>query len=433
MGSFILLTAILIEITFGIFAISTKSNQQRIRSIIRILAFTVFVVLTLLSIINWSFRYYALGTGLFFLAITGVITLFRHKEEKKPYRSAGVVTKAIGMTFLFFILTLPSIIYPEYKAMKPTGEYQVSSVVYSITDMNRIETYNDTGENRKINIQMWFPKNVSNKFPLIVFSPGAFSDKSSNITLHTELASHGYIVCAIDHTYQCQITRDNDGTTKLINVGYIKQIFSEKSCVDRQRCYELYQEWMGIRMGDMDFAIKYILEEVNKNQKDEVYTLVDTTKIGAMGYSLGGSTALGMGRERADISAVIALESSFIYDIKGVRDGEFVFTDQAYPVPVLNIYSDEGWNLLPSEPQYAENYALLTAPSDTTFNVHISGVGHFNFTDLALKSPILIRILNGKKASKNSAYVIETINKICLDFFDSFLKEEHKFTPREVY
>jgi hypothetical protein len=62
-------------------------------------------------------------------------------------------------------------------------------------------------------------------------------------------------------------------------------------------------------------------------------------------------------------------------DIKDVKDGEFVFVYEAYPVPVLNVYSDSSWSYPAEWPQYAENHALLSDTDATAFNIHISGVG----------------------------------------------------------
>jgi hypothetical protein len=50
-----------------------------------------------------------------------------------------------------------------------------------------------------------------------------------------------------------------------------------------------------------------------------------------MGHSLGGSAVLGIGRQRADIHIVIALEAPFLYDIVGVDEGKFIFIDQITP------------------------------------------------------------------------------------------------------
>ena len=146
--------------------------------------------------------------------------------------------------------------------------------------------------------------------------------------------------------------------------------------------------------------------------------------IGVMGHSLGGSAALGIGRTRDDVSAVMALESPFMQDIEGVKDGQFIFTDKVYPVPVLNIYSDSSWNILAERPQYAANYAMLSDTDATTHSIHIPGVGHLALTDLALTSPVLTRILDREKStSEQTMLCLETINSACLEFFNKYLKE----------
>jgi hypothetical protein len=91
------------------------------------------------------------------------------KEEKRAYKTVRVVLKAVGMMLLIFTLTLPAIVFPEYKIIETTGQYQVAAVSYTYTDTNRIETYTDTGENRKLNVEFWYPENAEGIYPLIVF------------------------------------------------------------------------------------------------------------------------------------------------------------------------------------------------------------------------------------------------------------------------
>jgi pimeloyl-ACP methyl ester carboxylesterase len=309
------------------------------------------------------------------------------------------------------------------------GEYQVATSAYTYTDTNRIETFTDTGEFRKLNVKMWYPENTETRYPLIVFSHGGISTKSSNESLYHELASNGYVVCSIDHTYHCLSTTDEYGHTTWINDGYMHELFVEDAKSDRQQSYEYYQKWMKIRTGDISFVIDHILQEAENDKTDKVYRLINTARIGVIGHSAGGSAALGIGRMRDDISAVIALESPFMCDITGVEDGEFVFADEAYPVPVLNVYSDSAWSHLAEWPQYAENHALLFDTDAIAFNVHISGVGHFSLTDLALASPLLTRIFNGQKSTTDPRYCLRMINKICLEFFNCYLKGKGEFTP----
>ncbi len=168
---------------------------------------------------------------------------------------------------------------------------------------------------------------------------------------------------------------------------------------------------------------KSIIREINISKNDTVYNLIDQIKIAVMGHSLGGSAALGIGRIRNDVSAVIALESPFMYDIKSVEKGQFIFTAEPYPVPVLNIYSDSSWNILAQRPQYAANYAMLFDPGDSTFNIHIRGVGHLGLTDFALTSLFLTRILDRQKSTtEESLEALKTINTVCLEFLHSYLK-----------
>lgn len=433
MGLMIFAAAAVIELALAVFCITTGSNHDKLRSITRIGMFAVFLLLILLQIIDWSWRYYALGAVLFLLAIIGAASLARKDRERSSHRPAQVVLRAAGMTLLFFTLTLPAIIFADYEIVAVSGDYEVVSAAYTYIDESRIETFADTGENRKLNVELWYPQNAEETYPLIVFSHGGISTRTSNESLYHELASHGYVVCSIDHTYHSLFTTDEVGNTILIDSTYMRELNQEDATSDRQQSYEYYQNWMALRVGDINFVIDHILSEAENDEADEVYQLIDTTNIGVMGHSLGGSAALCVGREREDVSAVVALESPFMCDIEGVEDGEFVFTDEVYPLPVLNVYSDSAWSHLAEWPQYAQNYNLLSDGDAAAFNVYIQGVGHFTLTDLALTSPFLTRIFNGFKATTDTSYSLETINKVSLDFFDAYLKGEGEFTSAGTY
>lgn len=428
MGIIILLTAIIFEIIFVVFCIITKSNQQKARNIIRIITFSVFVLLVVFSVIDWGRRYYTLAILLCLFAVVGVVGLIKKSQDKKAYKAMNIVLKTAGIILLIFVATLPSIVFPQYVPIEPTGKYQVGTATYTYKDSGRIETYTNTGEYRKLNVKLWYPKNTDNTYPLIVFSHGSYGIKTSNETLYNELASHGYVVCSIDHTFQCLYTTDDNGKTTFMDKSYMREVKNEDAHQNKQQSYEYYQKWMKVRTDDINFVIDYILSQGNESTADKVYKLVDAKKIGVMGHSLGGSAALGIGRMRKDISAVIALEAPFQCDIKGVENNEFVFTSEKYPVPVLNVYSDASWSHLGDWPQYAENYNLLSNINPTAFNVHIRGVGHLTLTDLALTSPILTRILNGQKSTTSTEDCLKMINKVCLEFFDCYLKGEGRFS-----
>ena len=110
-----------------------------------------------------------------------------------------------------------------------------------------------------------------------------------------------------------------------------------------------------------------------------------------------------------------------------------MFSEKVYPVPVLNVYSDASWDHLSEWAQYAENFKLLSDMEAAAFNVYIRGAGHLTLTDLALTSPVLTRILNGQKSTADAEYGLRIINKVCLEFFDSYLKGAGDFTSAGSY
>jgi predicted dienelactone hydrolase len=185
-------------------------------------------------------------------------------------------------------------------------------------------------------------------------------------------------------------------------------------------------------MADINLVIDHTLAEARGDHGDAVYLRVDPTKIGVMGHSLGGSAALGIGRVRPDVTAVMALESPFLDDIEGVEADHFVFNPAPYPVPVLNVYTSS-FNHLGEWSQYAENDRLLFGSNPTAFTVHIQGAGHLDLTDLALTSPVLTRLLDGQRSTADSRHTLTVINRISLNFFDTYLKREGKFTSDGTY
>ncbi len=97
MGMIIFLTAAIVETALAAFCIITKSNQVKVKSIIRVASFVVFVLLAVLPVIDWGLRYYALASLLLMLSIIGAKALAQEKAEKRDFNATRVVFKAIGI------------------------------------------------------------------------------------------------------------------------------------------------------------------------------------------------------------------------------------------------------------------------------------------------------------------------------------------------
>jgi dienelactone hydrolase len=329
----------------------------------------------------------------------------------------------IPVLLLAVLAALLALLFPPHESLTPSGSYTVATAKFTYSDRNRIEQFYKSGENRRVNAAFWYPQHSGSHetYPLIVFSHGGLGKETSNESLYLELASHGYVVCSIDHAYHSFWTKFDDGTVVWLSKEYFTELQREDAKTDKQQSYEYYQKWMSIRTDDINFVMDVILEN-STNSANGVYELIDVEKIGVMGHSVGGAAALAIPRQRDDVDAVIALESPFFYDIVGVENNEFVWLDEAYPVPVLNIYSDASWSHLSEWAQYGRNYEFLSNAPEGVFNLHLPGAGHFSLTDLSLASPLLVRLLEGGKLIENSEEYLKAINEACLDFFDRYLK-----------
>jgi hypothetical protein len=253
----VLSTAFLIETVFAAYCIITKSNQMNARNIIHIGAFALFAILTLVTVVEWGFRWYGLAAVLFTWAASGAWTGMRagllNKESKaeEEYKPGRIVLKAIRMFLLVVIALIPALVFPEHAVIETTGKYKVATALYTYTDPNRVENYSDTGEARKVNVEFWYPADFDatalHTYPLVVFSHGSFGIRSSNESLYNELASHGYVVASIDHTYHSMFTTDVDGNKTWIDLGYVQQVSAQDAHTRKQQAFEFFQKWMEIR------------------------------------------------------------------------------------------------------------------------------------------------------------------------------------------
>lgn len=350
------------------------------------------------------------------LLIGFLFVFYRRKPIKRRWLKRLV--SALTIASIVFI-TFAVVFFPDLRSIQTTGEYSYTSRVLELTDTSRIESYKNDGSSRKLSVLVYYPdaENIENNTcPLIVFSHGGISTKTSNLSLYKELASHGYVVVSIGHTYH-ELSTEIDGKKIYIDSGYMKELNAENSHSDIENSYECFQRWMKLRTDDINFVIDTFIQK-SIEESNSIYSLVDMKSIGVAGHSLGGSAVLGVARQRDDIKAVIALESPYMYDITGVDGNEFTWNTDPYPCAVMNIYSDSGYPLIESDNKYVQNKLLYN--SENVENYYIEGTNHYTLTDLVRTSPILCTLLGG--GYKNPGYdTLEFINQKSLAFFDNYL------------
>ena len=358
----------------------------------------------------------------FVWALLALLKLFGRQRPARAYRARAIVFRAIAALVLLFLALSPALLFPPHPQPAATGPYAVASAQYTYTDESRAELYDSTGEMRKVNVAFWYPENAEGPFPLVVFSHGALGIRTSNLSLYHELASHGYVVASPDHPYLSFWSTDTDGQTTFLSMDYFRELQQEDAQRAKEQSYAYSQKWMSVRMGDLHVVLDTILGEASGGAPG-VYSLVDPERIGVMGHSLGGS-ALGWAGA-GDVSAVIASNLPSCSTSRR-RSRRICPHARPYPVPVPNVYSTVRGPSLRISPNTG-NVALLSNDHPAAFNLHIDGLGHLGLTDLALSSPLLVRLADGARPARDSVEGLRLINETCLRFFDAYLKNHGKF------
>lgn len=201
----------------------------------------------------------------------------------------------------------------------------------------------------------------------------------------TEGGSYDYnfIIASIGHTYQAMYVEDINGKVTTIDMDFFNQVMGDNgsdSPEHEKAVYEMSQEWMEIRTGDENFVLDTILEKA-ANGEEGPFCRVNPEKVGLFGHSLGGATSVMVGRERTDIDAVIDLEGTMLGEYAGYENNDYVFQEEPYPVPLLDVNSRAVYKEADSyENRTYVNFYVGEHAVDFK-EVVFNDAGHLNFTE----------------------------------------------------
>jgi predicted dienelactone hydrolase len=122
-------------------------------------------------------------------------------------------------------------------------------------------------------------------YPLIIFSHSSGGNRRQSTFLCTHLSSHGYLVAALDHS-------------EVVAAELARQrVETDEQKAARQ------QAWIANRVPDIRFLLDHLLGSATWGSE----TKLDPTRIGIVGHSFGGWTALAAPDVEPRIHAVVAL------------------------------------------------------------------------------------------------------------------------------
>ena len=269
-----------------------------------------------------------------------------------PVSGAGVLAIVAGVS--------AAIVFPVPDFPAPTGTYAVGTTVLEWTDLDRPETWTaDPDDVRALQAQIWYPAEASpddveraqymgrsqaeakivarafadyfgfprfildgpvaartnavpdapivsgeERFPIVLFTPGMGVGRWTNTAWAEELASHGYVVVALDHPYDSTVVVFADGRTV------------------RRPAYPISSDVEGYRLGEALAAVKAsdlssALTHLGRLDSGDVGSVLagrlDSDRAGVVGMSAGVGGAFQAARIDARFSAVVALDG-YPYD-----------------------------------------------------------------------------------------------------------------------
>ncbi len=430
-GSFILLTVILVELVYSGIAIWKKKLFNKEKYVLNLLELFLALILMISNVIEWSFRWKLLFAVLVLRGIIAIIQLILKKPEK-DYKISRVIIMCLGSVLVMTVVTLPAVIFPQHNQLKTSGNYEIDTKSYTWEDVSRVETFEMDGSNRKVTVQFWYPKTEGEeKFPLVVFSHGAFGYRYSNYSTYAELASNGYVVCSIDHTYHAFYTKQTDGKVITVNPEFMNSVsYVNKDGVSEDEIFKISRPWMDLRCGDMNFVIDTIEQKADGMSEDTIFSRIDSSKIGLIGHSMGGAASVTVGRLRTDIDTVIDLDGTMLGEELACENNRYIINEEPYPIPLLSINTTKNYEEgLSYGSQYVNNVILENAIDAR--EVHFNGAEHMNFTDLPLFSPVLASILGSGNIDSESC--IKTMNAVILNYYNHYLKQSEELNIKESY
>lgn len=419
------------ELFFLIWNLKEHTQHEKIRLYVRLGGALLLLFGLLTGILKGLGRY---GLLLLVLCIQAVPAfLFLSKREARPVKTGRSLGRFFGNMYLYTMALFSAIMFPQYKEPQVTGTHQVVEKEYTWVDESRTETFSDTGENRSVTVKIWYPSEEGS-YPLVIFSHGAFGLLDSNYSTCRELASNGYVAVSIAHPYHSLFVKDTNGKTTIIDTGFLQEILSDNGTDTPEHNEEVYlnsQKWMAVRTGDMNFVLDTLLEK-QKAGEEGPFCKINPEEIGLFGHSLGGATAVALGRQRSDIDAVIDLEGTMLGEYAGFENDIYIYNSEPYPVPVLDVNSRAVYEEASSGTLSQEYVNFYMGKNAADFHAVIfEDAAHLNFTDLPLVSPILAGMLGTGKV--NARECIENMNEMVLHYFDYYLKDSGTWKISGVY
>ena len=449
MNVILLATLCLTEVIFTAVNIAKHSDSTHFRKA-RLIVDCGEMLIFLASLLTPEVKFGIRFTGLFILLAVRLLLaliafLAGRRKEPKEKSAARLIVRTVFICTLFASALIPSFIFADYNGLPMSGEYEVNTVKAILVDDSRTEQFESDGSKREVPVYFYYPETDGTQiFPLLVFSHGAFGYYQSNTSTYMELASNGYIVVSTEHPYHSIFTTDTDGKKIIADGKFLNDVIAVDN-FSEEEIFEMSSQWIKLRTDDVNFVLDTIERACSDSDLDaswhcddaqnvsKVLKMCDCSKVGLMGHSLGGATAVTLGRTRDEVAAVIDFDGTMLGEITGVISGTDIINEEEYPLPLLSFNNESHQKEIDEYKASGKTYAntVVIGNAKESFETYFVGTEHMDFTDLPMFSPFLGSLLGTGTADTEKC--VMKMNEITLRFFDSYIKNEGEFTVEDHY
>ncbi len=376
----------------------------------------------------------------------------RLRNRDNRARSFYLVPISLCAVTLGLCLALPMFSLP-----RPSGPFPVGTRTLFMRDGSRYETEMksaDRASKRELMVQVWYPAEASTNplsayrpraettfwssyesvlrtnsrlsapfalqsgpFPVLLFNHGWGNSRTHDQFLTEELASHGYVVAAIDHSYNAGRVAFPDGHiveglkgSPVVNPGRASSVATEN----------IWNRELAVWTADQSFVLDS-LQAANLDPQSPWYGHLDTHLVGAFGHSFGGSASMQACSLDPRIRSAVNMDG---WTFDGVRyrrgDRPILWMYAGANQPDLSaLHSSDAGQRVEAEMDVADD-AMVRASLQQFggYWIHIAGATHDDFTDRSMISPFR-RITKGGPIATTEMQTI--VRSYMLAFFDKTL------------
>lgn len=254
------------------------------------------------------------------------------------------------------------------------------------------------------------------QLPILIFSHGLGGMRTQNSVYIQQLASHGYIVVAMDHSYDANISIFSNGEVALFNSDIPEYLSTNEK-------NEIRFSQLRTRSQDVSFIINQLVL-LNSDIQSEFLNKFSIENIGVFGHSFGGTTSIYASIIDPRIKACLALDPWYEPLPKKI-------IESGLTKPFLHI-GQEYWD---SELNYEIRDEIVKNSTTSSFISTIKGSKHPDFIDFPLMVPKRIQKMlkqNENFGTMNPRYVYNILNDLQLKFFTSFVKLSTPFNYEKL-